>query len=180
MNHFSQQLNMSHISQCKPLVPKTLSNVDAIRAAEKVANEKLALARTAMPRIESVMETELQKIEKLGKEVSPGTSGGLSQGVKERQGRYLPLLRRHADLNVEWFEKLTATLSFLSSLAGTYEVADDGTVLFQTTLEADRYNAQLSKLQTIAAQQEKLDQNIREENERTTEGWRRFLSGSEF
>jgi hypothetical protein len=74
-------------------------------------------------------------------------------------------------------DTISAALAFLSSRAGLYEVAENNTVLFQKTEDAESYNAHLAKLQIIAAQQEKLDRDVQEENERTAKGMARVLSG---
>lgn len=59
------------------LTPATLGNVDAIRQAQDVVNEKLSLAKTAMPRTESVLQSEWAQLEAFGKQFSEDLAKGL-------------------------------------------------------------------------------------------------------
>ena len=82
----------------------TLNNIDKINRAAKMANEKAALARTSMQRIEVILTNELQQDQKLVSGFSAAST--LIQEVEKRHARNRTLYKR----------RQTCSLRFLGSL----------------------------------------------------------------
>jgi hypothetical protein len=140
----------------------TLNNIDRINRAAKMANEKAALARTSMQRIEVILTNELQQDQKLVSGFSAASA--LIQGVEERHARNRPLYKRRADLQIAFLKELDATLAFVSTRTGSYGI-ESGKIYFQSSEDADRYGAHVAKLQALTAQEDQLDKDMQEEQE---------------
>ena len=128
-------------------------------------NKKSADARSAMQRIDAVLAEEMQAIRKLASGFSEGRN--LIEGTEKRHARQRSLYQGQADINVEFLNQLAAMLAFLSLRSGAYKVGDDG-VIFRSTQDADQYNVEISKLQTIIAKQEQLDKDVQVEQQLTS------------
>ena len=148
------------------LTGESLNDIDRIYRAAKMANEKAALAGTAMQRIEAIMANELQQDQRLATAFSTAGIRVLIQGVEKRHARHHPLYKRRVDLQLGFLKELDATLAFVSSRAGTYQI-ERGEIYFQSTEDADRYGAHVAKLQDLTSQEDQLDKDIREEQEWT-------------
>lgn len=160
------------------LSPETLSNQDALRQAQEVVEAKLVLAQTAMLRIEIALQNEVQQIEKFGEGFSRDISRNFLEGSKKRHDRHRALYQRQAMLNTAFLEEMKEMLSLLSSRFGSYQIAETS-VVFQSDADAQLYNSYVTKFQSLVAQQQKLDQDMREEVEMSTKAFDRLLSGTQ-
>jgi len=158
------------------LTAESLNNMDAINKAETMANEKAAVARTAMQRIDAALANELQQDQKLASEFSETTASDFIQGVEERHVRHRALYQRRADLGVKTLEELVATLAFVSARAGNYRI-ENGKINFQSPEDADGYDAHLSKLQALVSQEDQLNKDIQAEEENSASKLNTLVTG---
>jgi hypothetical protein len=150
-----------------PLGPETISNTDAINRTQTKANEKAALARTAMQRVDAVLANELQQDKQLADGFSETTARDFIYGVERRHARHRSLYQRQADLMVEGLEELSAALAFVRSRAGAYRI-ENGNIEFHSTEDVAAYNAHFLKLQDIVVKQGQLNNDLRAEQETAT------------